>query len=43
MLGEAWPATALLVALSLALSYLGGIAIGLWQARSGPRTDSIPA
>ncbi|HMV32400.1 MAG TPA: ABC transporter permease, partial [Gemmatimonadales bacterium] len=40
MLGEAWPATALLVTLSLVLSYLGGIGIGLWQVRSGPRTDT---
>lgn len=32
LLTEAWPATALLVLLSLALSYLLGIAIGAWQA-----------
>lgn len=32
LLSEAWPATALLVTLSLALSYLLGIAIGAWQA-----------
>ena len=40
MLAEAWPATALLVLLSLALSYLGGVAIGLWQVRSGRRADT---
>jgi peptide/nickel transport system permease protein len=33
MLGAAWPATALLVVLSLALSYLIGIAIGILQSR----------
>jgi peptide/nickel transport system permease protein len=42
VLGAAWPATARLVALSLALSYLLGIAIGALQAaRSGSRTDTI--
>ena len=33
MLGEAWPATAVLVSLSLLLSYLLGIMIGLAQVR----------
>ena len=33
MLGAAWPATALLVVLSLALSYIIGIAIGTLQSR----------
>jgi len=32
MLAEAWPATALLVILSIALSWLIGIAIGSWQS-----------
>jgi len=32
MLGDAWPATALLVTLSLGLSYLLGVAIALLQA-----------
>lgn len=42
VLGDAWPRTAELVALSLALSYLLGIAIGALQAaRSGSRTDTI--
>ena len=42
VLGDAWPRTAQLVALSLALSYLFGIAIGALQAaRSGSRTDTI--
>lgn len=36
MLAEAWPATALLVALSLAVSYLAGILIALVQVK-GPR------
>jgi len=41
MLGDAWPATAGLVALSLLLSYLIGIAVGAMQAaRSGSRTDT---
>ena len=38
MLAEAWPATALLVVLSLAASYLLGIAIGAWQANTRSRT-----
>lgn len=40
MLGEAWPATALLVLTSLAGSYLAGMVIGLWQVRSSRRTDA---
>jgi peptide/nickel transport system permease protein len=41
VLGEAWPATVRLVALSLVLSYLIGIALGIVQAaRSGSRTDT---
>lgn len=41
ILGEAWPATVRLVALSLVLSYLIGIAVGIVQAaRSGSRTDT---
>ncbi len=41
MLGGAWPATARLVALSLLLSYLLGIALGVIQsARSGSRLDT---
>lgn len=32
MLAEAWPATALLVTLSIALSWLFGIGIGSWQS-----------
>ncbi|MES1259909.1 MAG: ABC transporter permease, partial [Gemmatimonadota bacterium] len=37
-LAAAWPATALLVLLSLALTWLFGIAIGTWQANSRSRT-----
>ncbi|HEV8265532.1 MAG TPA: ABC transporter permease [Gemmatimonadales bacterium] len=41
VLGDAWPATVRLVALSLLLSYLLGIAGGAVQAmRSGSRTDT---
>lgn len=41
MLGDAWPLTAVLVALSLLLSYLIGIVLGVVQAaRSGSRTDT---
>lgn len=41
MIAAAWPETALLVGLSLALSYLFGTAVGAVQAtRSGSRTDS---
>jgi len=41
MLAAAWPWTALLVALSLGLSYLAGILIALAQARGTPRTDTL--
>jgi peptide/nickel transport system permease protein len=41
MLSEAWPATALLVTLSLGASYLLGIGIGLIQARARRRTDTL--
>ncbi len=41
MLAEAWPATALLVSLSLLLSYVLGITLALVQAsRSGSTTDT---
>ena len=40
MLREAWPATALLVSLSLALSYLLGIGIALRQATGSRRSDT---
>jgi len=40
MLGQAWPATALLVLTSLAGSYLAGTMIGLWQVRASRRTDT---
>jgi peptide/nickel transport system permease protein len=41
LLGEAWPATAWLVGLSLLLSYLLGLAVGTVQAaRSGSRLDT---
>ncbi len=41
VLGDAWPATVWLVALSLVLSYLIGLAVGAVQAaRSGSRTDT---
>lgn len=41
MIGAAWPATVRLVALSLVLSYLAGIAIGALQAaRGGTRLDT---
>jgi peptide/nickel transport system permease protein len=41
ILGDAWPATARLVLLSLILSYLIGLAVGVVQAaRSGSRTDT---
>lgn len=40
MLGDAWPATALLVLLSLGCSYLLGIVVGLLQARGRPATDT---
>lgn len=38
MLGEAWPWTALLVSLSLGLSYLAGLAIAIVQARTRRRS-----
>ncbi len=41
MLAEAWPATALLVSLSLGCSYLLGILVGILQARAGPRLDTL--
>jgi peptide/nickel transport system permease protein len=42
MLAEAWPATARLVTVSLALSYLLGLGLGLLQAaRPGSRTDTV--
>src|SRR4029453_8845539 len=37
ILSEAWPATALLVVLSIVLSYLLGIALGAFQANSNRR------
>lgn len=40
MLAEAWPATVRLVGLSLALSYLLGIGIGVVQATRGGRLDT---
>lgn len=40
MLREAWPATALLVSLSLGCSYLLGIFVGLLQARARSATDT---
>lgn len=41
MLAGAWPWTALLVVLSLGLSYLAGILIALAQARGTRRTDTL--
>jgi peptide/nickel transport system permease protein len=42
VLAEAWPATATLVVLSLVLSYLLGLALGLVQAaRAGSRADTL--
>jgi peptide/nickel transport system permease protein len=38
LLAGAWPATALLVVLSLALTYLFGIVVGAWQANTRRRT-----
>jgi len=41
MLGDAWPATVRLVALSLFLSYALGVALGAWQAmRNGSPLDT---
>jgi peptide/nickel transport system permease protein len=37
LLAEAWPATALLVVLSIALSWLGGIVVGAFQANTRRR------
>jgi peptide/nickel transport system permease protein len=42
ILGDAWPATARLVGLSLVLSYVIGLAVGVVQAaRSGSRSDTL--
>jgi peptide/nickel transport system permease protein len=42
ILGDAWPATAWLVSLSLVLSYVVGLVVGAVQAaRSGSRTDTV--
>lgn len=42
VLGDAWPATVRLVVLSLALSYLIGLAVGAVQAaRGGSRADTV--
>jgi peptide/nickel transport system permease protein len=38
ILAEAWPATAVLVVLSIGLSWLFGIAIGAWQSATRSRT-----
>jgi peptide/nickel transport system permease protein len=40
MLGQAWPATAVLVALSLALTYLLGVSLGVVQSAAGRRMDT---
>ncbi|HXG43252.1 MAG TPA: ABC transporter permease [Gemmatimonadales bacterium] len=40
MLSRAWPATALLVALSLAFTYLLGVSLGVIQSAAGRRTDT---
>jgi peptide/nickel transport system permease protein len=40
MLGQAWPATVRLVGVSLILSYLIGIAVGVVQAARGGRLDT---
>ena len=40
LLGDAVPPTVLLVASSLALSYLIGLAVGAWQAGADPRVDT---
>jgi peptide/nickel transport system permease protein len=40
MLGQAWPATVRLVGISLVLSYLIGIAVGVVQAARGGRLDT---
>ena len=41
MLAEAWPATVRLVGISLVLSYLAGIAIGVVQAVRGGALDTV--
>jgi peptide/nickel transport system permease protein len=41
MLGEAWPATVRLVGISLLLSYLLGIAVGVVQATRGGSLDTV--
>ena len=41
MLGEAWPATVRLVGVSLLLSYLLGIAVGVVQATRGGSLDTV--
>jgi peptide/nickel transport system permease protein len=41
MLAQAWPATVRLVGISLVLSYLIGIAIGVVQAARGGRLDTV--
>lgn len=40
LLGEAVPATVLLVGTSLVLSYLIGLGVGVWQSRADPRLDA---
>lgn len=41
MLADAWPATVRLIAISLVLSYLAGIALGAWQSsHAGSRGDT---
>jgi peptide/nickel transport system permease protein len=41
MLAQAWPATVRLVGISLVLSYLIGIAVGVIQAARGGRLDTV--
>lgn len=41
MLADAWPATVRLVGISLVLSYLAGIAVGVIQAVRGGRLDTV--
>ena len=41
MLAQAWPATVRLVGISLVLSYLIGIAVGVVQATRGGRLDTM--
>ncbi len=40
LLGDAVPATLVLVGTSLVLSYLLGLAVGAWQSGAGPRVDT---